>query len=91
MTTVKLLRAASEIAGGNRSLALRLGISERLLSQFMGDARELPDPLLLRAVDIILADRQTWPLSTGQPDVPVSREASVDETAWEARLPEGLR
>jgi hypothetical protein len=56
-TTVKLLKAASEIVGGNRTLALRLGIGERLLSQFMADDRELPDLLLLRAVDIILSDR----------------------------------
>ena len=58
-TTVRLLKAASEIAGGNRALADRLGISEALLSKFMADSRQLPDPLLLRAVDIILADRQT--------------------------------
>jgi hypothetical protein len=57
-TTVRLLQAASEISGGGRALAGRLGISEALLSRFMADLRELPDPLLLRAVDIILADRQ---------------------------------
>jgi hypothetical protein len=59
MTTVKMLRAASEIAGGDRALANRLGIAETLLADFMADRRELPDPLLLRAVDIILADRQS--------------------------------
>ena len=58
-TTVNLLRAASEIVGGNRALARRLGIAETLLSQFMADRRELPDTLLLRAVDIILADRHS--------------------------------
>jgi hypothetical protein len=65
-TTVRLLKAASDIAGGNRALADRLGISEALLSKFMADSRQLPDPLLLRAVDIILADRQTQlpPLGT---------------------------
>ena len=56
-TTVQLLQAASEIVGGNRALALELGISESLLRRFLGDSRELPDGLLLRAVDIILADR----------------------------------
>jgi hypothetical protein len=59
MTTVKMLRAASEIAGGDWALASRLGIPETLLAEFMTDRRQLPDPLLLRAVDIILADRQS--------------------------------
>ena len=56
-TTVQLLQAASEIVGGSRALALELGISEGLLRRFLSDSRELPDGLLLRAVDIILADR----------------------------------
>jgi hypothetical protein len=56
-TTVQLLQAASEIVGGNRALALELGVSESLLRRFLSDSRELPDGLLLRAVDIILADR----------------------------------
>jgi hypothetical protein len=57
-STVKLLRAASEIAGGDRALAEHLGIGETLLAKFMDDSVELPDRLLLRAVDIILADRE---------------------------------
>lgn len=57
-TTVQLLRAASEIVGGNKALAERLGIGDTLLSVYMSDMRELPDRLLLLAVDIILADRQ---------------------------------
>lgn len=57
-TTVKLLQAAAEIAGGNKALADRLGIGELLLRSYLTDSRELPDPLLLGAVDIILADRQ---------------------------------
>jgi len=56
---VKLLRAAAEVVGGNGPLAERLGISEKLLAIFIADQRELPDPLLLRAVDVILADRQS--------------------------------
>lgn len=78
-TTVKLLKAASEIVGGNRTLALRLGIGERLLSQFMADDRELPDLLLLRAVDIILSDRQFGLPLAGQPDAPVFRELAPDK------------
>jgi hypothetical protein len=58
-TTVQLLQAASEIVGGERALARELGIGETLLGKFMDDSRELPDALLLRAVDIILADRQS--------------------------------
>jgi hypothetical protein len=56
--TVKLLQAAAEIAGGTRALADRLGITETLLAKFLADSPELPDTLLLPAVDIILADRQ---------------------------------
>jgi hypothetical protein len=66
-TTVKLLQAASEMLGGDKALALRLGINDSLLSLFMDDSRELPDVLLLRAVDIILAERQSWLPATGQP------------------------
>ena len=56
-TTVKLLQAAAEIAGGKRALARRLGIAETLLEKFLADAHHLPDPLLLKAVDLILEDR----------------------------------
>lgn len=56
-TTVRLLQAAAEVVGGERKLAQRLGIAESLLWRFMTDRRQLPDALLLRAVDIILADR----------------------------------
>jgi hypothetical protein len=56
-TSVRLLRAASEIVGGDKALAECLGISEKLLRKFIEDTRELPDLLVLHAVDIILADR----------------------------------
>jgi len=59
-TTVSLLRTAAEIVGGNRALAIRLGIKEALLSKFLADRLVLPDRLLLQAVDIILAHRQSW-------------------------------
>lgn len=58
-TTVRLLEAASDILGGHAALARELRIGETLLARFMDDSRELPDTLLLRAVDIILADRQS--------------------------------
>jgi hypothetical protein len=57
--TVRLLRAASDIAGSDHALAERLGIGEALLSKLMADRCEVPDFLLLRVVDIILADRQS--------------------------------
>jgi len=56
-TGAKLLRAAAEIVGGRRALADRLSIGEAVLARLMDGSLELPDPLLLRAVDIILADR----------------------------------
>jgi hypothetical protein len=56
-TSVLLLQAASEVVGGNRALAARLGIGETLLAKFMGNGCDLPDPLLLRTVDIILEQR----------------------------------
>jgi hypothetical protein len=55
--TVRLLQAAAEVVGGEKALARELGISEKLLSRFMRDFISLPDPLFLRAVDIVL-DRQ---------------------------------
>ena len=66
-TTVKLLRAACEIVGGNQALAQRLGINETVLAIFMADSRELPDTVLLRAVDVILADRQSRLPPLGDP------------------------
>ena len=57
-TTVRLLRAAAEIVGGEKALCERLSIAETLLAKFMADICELPDLLLLRTVDIILEDRQ---------------------------------
>jgi hypothetical protein len=66
-TTARLLRAAAEIVGGNRALAIRLGVKEALLSKFLADRLALPDRLLLQAVDIILADRQSWLQAPNEP------------------------
>lgn len=57
-TSVKLLQAAVEITGGTFALADRLAIDETLLRAYLADRRELPDTLLLKAVDVILADRR---------------------------------
>jgi hypothetical protein len=61
-TSARLLQAALEIVGTERELARRLGIGETLLSKFMTDLHPLPDPLLLRAVDIVLENRAGSPL-----------------------------
>ena len=60
-STVTLLQAASRACGGNRALADRLGIDEGLLIQYLADTRPLPDALLLKAIDLIMASRQTTP------------------------------
>jgi len=57
-TTVKLLKAAAEIAGSEEALAERLGVTYAHLAMLLDDRIPLPDRLLLRAVDIILEDRQ---------------------------------
>ena len=58
-TTISLLRAASAVLGGPRALAEQLGITPAMLSKYLADNPPLPDALLLRAVDVILADRQS--------------------------------
>jgi len=57
-TSVKLLQAAADILGGNEELAAHLGVDEWLLDSYLADRRVLPDALLLRAVDVVLADRR---------------------------------
>jgi hypothetical protein len=57
--STRMLSAAAEIVGGEAELARRLDIGEAMLSKLMTGERPLPDVLLLRAVDIILADRQS--------------------------------
>ena len=78
VTSAKLLQAAAEIVGGNRALAERLGVSHSLLMKFIADIVELPDPLLLRAVDIILADRRAEPSLDPQPALQPPRGVQRD-------------
>jgi hypothetical protein len=56
-TSVKLLQVALELAGGSQALARHLAIEEALLALYLADRRPLPDALLLRAVDLIIAER----------------------------------
>ena len=63
--TVKLLRAASEMVGGDETLALRLGIDQALLSNLMAGAHTLPERVLLRTVDIIMEHHKAEPTADG--------------------------
>jgi hypothetical protein len=58
-TTVKLLQAAAEFVGGDKQLAVRLGIAQSLPGKLMAGPYHVPAPLLLQAVDIVLAHRQS--------------------------------
>ena len=61
--TLRLLEAASKIAGGDHALAKYLGIHEPLLLKLLENPAAFPDALLLRAIDLILADREAGPVS----------------------------
>ncbi len=62
--TVRLLQAAADILGDERRLAAGLEISEPLLRAFIEGRLELPDALLLKTVDIILAESDSPPRTT---------------------------
>jgi hypothetical protein len=67
-TSAKLLQAAAEFVGGEEQLALRLDIAPLLLRKLMAGLHDVPDPLLFRAVDIVLAHPQSLiPLAAIQP------------------------
>ena len=52
--TVRLLRAAGEILGGEEALARHLNIGTLLMRAYLEGRRPLPDFLLLRTVDVVL-------------------------------------
>jgi hypothetical protein len=74
-TTKKLLQAASEIAGSDKELADVLGITPTLLSLYTMGERDLPAPLFLRVVDIILADRESGTSGSWQGELGMSPRA----------------
>lgn len=79
-TSLRLLRAAAEAAGGTDLLAARLGISEAMLRKYMAGTFPLPDPVLLRTVDFILESRDAgFPLSSGPPFLQPGRELSGED------------
>lgn len=63
---VKLLRAASDLAGGDEALARRLRIDPALLSTLMSGQHELPESVLLATVDILLAGQESAPSGPGE-------------------------
>ena len=72
---MNVLKAAADIVGGSKELAERLEIGERLLVRFMEGRRAVPDGVLLRAVDIVLQERQARTPTLEVRDA-VSREGS---------------
>ena len=56
---MKLLQAAAGFVGGEKQLALPLGLVQPLLGKLMTDLHHAPDALLLRTVDIVLAHHQS--------------------------------
>jgi hypothetical protein len=72
-TATRLLEAASKVAGGDRALARLLGLSEILLSSYRCGVRQLPDHLLLRAVDMLLEAREHPPIGISDNETNSSR------------------
>ena len=48
-------RAAAQ-AGGPAALGIRLGLSQRLIRHYIEGREPIPEPLLLRVIDLILAE-----------------------------------
>lgn len=51
-----LLRRASEIIGGEEALCEHLGVSRSRLQLWLAARIRLPDPIFLKAVDLVLRD-----------------------------------
>ena len=51
-----LLKRASEIVGGHEALCEYLGVSHARLQLWLGARIRLPDPIFLKAVDLVLRD-----------------------------------
>ena len=70
--TVRLLQAAVDIVGGEGTLAQELNIGDVLMRAYLEERRPLPDFLLLRLVDIVLAHTgATQQLGGRLPPVPI--------------------
>ena len=63
--TLRLLRAAFEMSGGDDRLARRLQISPEVLAQYLSGGAEPPRHVMLRLVDLLLLERES---GAGGPD-----------------------
>jgi hypothetical protein len=52
----KMLARAAEICGGRKQLCMRLGVTEFRLRAWMDARARLPEPIFLKAADIVLDD-----------------------------------
>ena len=55
---VKLLKAASDVLGGDDVLARELDIRKTLLASLMSGRHRMPPQLLVQVIDIILKERE---------------------------------
>jgi hypothetical protein len=72
-----LARAAAQL-GGVEPLAAKLMISQRLLQYYITGSEPVPDPLLLRAIDIVLEQlpgiqNQVQPSQQASQSLPASK------------------
>lgn len=58
-TTVRLLHAASDAAGGDARLALRLRISPGLLADYLAGRAEPPRHVMLGILDLLMKKRES--------------------------------
>jgi hypothetical protein len=58
-TAAQFLQAATKFVNGEKQLAVSLGIAQSLPGKLTADLHHTPGPLLLRAVDIVLAHPQS--------------------------------
>jgi len=59
-TKARLLQAACDAAGGPQAFAARLEVSEAMLRKYLSGAFQMPDPLLLRAMDLLIEERERF-------------------------------
>ena len=58
MTKLRLLRTAIEVVGGREKLAERLEVPISMIDTIVLEPKLIPDTILLRAIDIVLDDRE---------------------------------
>jgi len=58
-TKLRLLRTAIEVVGGPDLLAERVGVTPSMVDKLLLEPRLISDAVLLRAIDIVLDDRES--------------------------------